>query len=754
MAPIMRRRGQGATACRASTGFRAGVEPRAAPSPINGVVNEQDDLTPDGAGRSRAALGLGALAAAGLIEGRFRVLQAEALTRIEVPPSTDAAAMRDAVAAWHVAGSLAEPWVQALVIGGLVAAIAVAVSRQGALRRVAWTLVSSAPIYFTWIGLGTEAPAAELFERTDVAFSRWLQPASVAGASVSASALFIWLLGPLAVRVARPSAAWGIVAFAVAGMVWHATTLFGRGAPPQHTVHEVTSWLVEAGAPLASEGELELRPFGALALSPGASFTAPEQPSGTLHAWEVDPDGVRSHVGSSTGFAAADEALELIDARWVDEMVQTSSRSTPEEPSLITIAVDGLRSSDLAEWLQARTAPEAIQRCAESGVFFPTVIMPTSDPRANEVALLTGDHPASLGRAPIAQHLGASLNQAGFASRQLCEGVPRAGVSGGFAITEEQLGTNTVRAARRFIASHAEERFHLHVSFERLALEYAWDAEVRSAPRPQTGESLDELRELAHARIAERSVRAERHDDVAPLDVEWRAWLDAVHRARTRELLVELDALFANLEAHALVDRTVVVLVGTSGVALGEHGSLGFGQDLHAESVRVPLLVRGPGLPIGERRTGIRDGQLIAGALARICQVAWPGREATWDWTARDAEPRPIFMRATAGVWNGTADREILGLVSGDQVIFWCPAAERDTGVLPGFGPWRVYRLENDPGETVDLALVHEFRKTTLELRSDLRVRAEQHARERRDAESVLEAWSAHGAWAPETKTW
>jgi len=724
-------------------------------------VNQQDDLTPESAGRSRAALGLGALAAAGLMEGRFRVLQAEALARIEVAAKPEAAAERDAVAAWHVAGSIAEPWIQAIVIGGLVAAIAVAVRQQGALRRVIWTLVCGALVYFSWIGLGPAAPGADLFERTDASFSRWLQPAPVAGASLAASALLVWMLAPLAVRVMRPNAAWAIVALAVAGMVWHTTTLFGRGAPPQHAVRPVTAWLVESGESVEASGELKLLPFGSIALSAGTKLVTPDRhPGGSFHAWDANSrilfvgSARDSDDHSSIRIEADHGALELIDPRWLKIEDQASTRSTLEEPSLITIAVDGLRSAELAEWLQARTAPEAIQRCAEAGVFFPSVVMPTGDPHANEVALLTGDHPASLGRAPIAQHLSMSLNQAGFASMQLSEGAPRAGVAGGFAGISKQLGSEVVREARRYVASHAEERFHLHVSIERLALENAWDAELRTTARPESGESLDELREQARERIAERSVRAERHDDLAPIDVEWRAWLDAAHRARTRELLVELDALFADIEAHGLVERCVVVLVGTSGIALGQHGNLGFGQDLHAESVRVPLLVRGPGLPVGERRVGLRDAQLIAGALASTCQVAWPGREATWDWTARDAEARPIFMRQARGVWNGIADREILGLVSDDHVLLWCPAAEPDVALLPGFGPWRVYALENDPAETVDLSLVHEFSKTTLELRADLRVRADQHARERRAAEAVLEAWAAVGAWAPEASTW
>ena len=45
-------------------------------------------------------------------------------------------------------------------------------------------------------------------------------------------------------------------------------------------------------------------------------------------------------------------------------------------------------------------------------------------------------------------------------------------------------------------------------------------------------------------------------------------------------------------------------------------------------------------------------------------------------------------------------------------MLLWCPAAELDTGLLPGFGSWRMYRMEDDPAETTDLSLVNEFVET------------------------------------------
>ncbi|MCA8979258.1 MAG: hypothetical protein KDC14_04475 [Planctomycetes bacterium] len=714
-----------------------------------------DEIDDQSAGRSRAGLGLGALTAALLLEGRFRALQAETLARIDPASAEGVSGGRDAVAAWHVAGGLADPWIHALVVGGLVAGIAVTVRRQSARRRTVWTLVCAALVCFALLGVGTTRAGAQWFEPTNAAYSRWLQPGAVAGVSLVVALLLVWVAGPLAARVARTRAAWVALVLALGAMLSHAAASFRRGEPPLHDVRTVDSWFVSEPGALEANGTVQVHEFGSVHLDARARLASDAVREDDFHAWIASGAQVRELDALGKLSANDGEALELIDAAWITRDRQPSTRPTPDAPSLITIAVDGLRPRDLAERLQARSAPPAIQRCAEAGVFFPTVVAPTSDPRANEAALLMGEHPGARGRAPIAQHLGTALNASGLLVTQLCEGAPRPGVAGGFARVDARLGANVIPAARRFLAAHAEERFLLHVTLERLALSETWDADLRSVRKPEGGERLQQLRELADVRVAERATRAERSTDASePIDVEWRAWLDAAHAARTRELLLELDEFFADVESHGLADRCIVVLVGTGGIALGEHDRLGFGQDLHAESVQVPLLARGPDLPVGERRDGLRDMTLIAGALARSCQVAWPGREASWDWTARDAQPRPIFLRATHGSWNGTPDREILGLVAQGHVLLWCPAAELDTGLLPGFGSWRMYRMEDDPAETTDLSLVNEFVETSIELRAELRVRAEAFARERARAESQLEPWASIGAWSPEVNAW
>ncbi|MDE2769476.1 MAG: sulfatase-like hydrolase/transferase [Chloroflexota bacterium] len=61
-----------------------------------------------------------------------------------------------------------------------------------------------------------------------------------------------------------------------------------------------------------------------------------------------------------------------------------------------------------------------------------------------------------------------------------------------------------------------------------------------------------------------------------------------------------LDALAAS--GHA--ENTIVVYTADHGLAVGQHGLLGK-QNVYDHSLRVPLIMRGPGIPAGQRREGL-----------------------------------------------------------------------------------------------------------------------------------------------------
>jgi choline-sulfatase len=79
----------------------------------------------------------------------------------------------------------------------------------------------------------------------------------------------------------------------------------------------------------------------------------------------------------------------------------------------------------------------------------------------------------------------------------------------------------------------------------------------------------------------------------------------------------QIGRLLDDLERRGLADDTIVVFSGDHGLALGEHGLMGK-QSLYDHSVRVPLLLAGPGIPAGQRLDHL---VYQASIFATVCEM-------------------------------------------------------------------------------------------------------------------------------------
>ncbi|MBP1041463.1 sulfatase-like hydrolase/transferase [Vagococcus sp. BWB3-3] len=62
-----------------------------------------------------------------------------------------------------------------------------------------------------------------------------------------------------------------------------------------------------------------------------------------------------------------------------------------------------------------------------------------------------------------------------------------------------------------------------------------------------------------------------------------------------------IGKIIATLKAEKLYEETIIIFCGDNGIAIGQHGLMGK-QNLYDHSIRVPLIMAGPGLPKGEKR--------------------------------------------------------------------------------------------------------------------------------------------------------
>jgi choline-sulfatase len=158
----------------------------------------------------------------------------------------------------------------------------------------------------------------------------------------------------------------------------------------------------------------------------------------------------------------------------------------------------------------------------------------------------------------------------------------------------------------------------------------------------------------------------------------------------------QLGRVLAALESKPFGARTAVIVTSDHGEAFGEHGMIRHGFELWEELVRVPLIVKVPGVPprrVSARRSGID----VVPTILELMQVEAPsgaqalsGQSLVPD-LVRTGGPdpeRPVFMDMARGPHN--AERQAL--------------IERDLKLVASEGRvLGVFDLRADPGEKRDL---------------------------------------------------
>ncbi|MCC5830926.1 MAG: sulfatase-like hydrolase/transferase [Phycisphaeraceae bacterium] len=113
----------------------------------------------------------------------------------------------------------------------------------------------------------------------------------------------------------------------------------------------------------------------------------------------------------------------------------------------------------------------------------------------------------------------------------------------------------------------------------------------------------------------------------------------ADYYAMVRHLDDGLSRVMAALRESGIDDNTIFVFTSDHGLALGEHGLMGK-QNLYEHSIRVPLIVAGPGIPASTVRTDPVLNLDLFRSFCRAAAVDVPddveGRDLEWDRPSRD----------------------------------------------------------------------------------------------------------------------
>lgn len=95
-----------------------------------------------------------------------------------------------------------------------------------------------------------------------------------------------------------------------------------------------------------------------------------------------------------------------------------------------------------------------------------------------------------------------------------------------------------------------------------------------------------------------------------------------VHLQEYYAIITHLDAqigrILAALDGSGQAANTVIIFTSDQGLAVGQHGLLGK-QNLYDHSLRMPLIMAGPGIPKGKRSSALFNMQSL---FATTCELA------------------------------------------------------------------------------------------------------------------------------------
>ncbi|MGH7561267.1 MAG: sulfatase-like hydrolase/transferase [Gemmatimonadales bacterium] len=391
----------------------------------------------------------------------------------------------------------------------------------------------------------------------------------------------------------------------------------------------------------------------------------------------------------------------------------------PGAPSVLLLFLDTVRAHNLSVYGYGRPTSPALEAFGRDAVRFDQAIAPSSWTLPSHAAVFTGRQVPELGvgwfvgldeRYPLLAEMFAAKGYvpAAFVANQYYA-APNTGLSRGFfrydvyplswqealvhgALVRRALDRRRVRELLgnfdqipRVRAATVRRRFldWLPRAGERPVFAFLNfnDAHEPYLPPPPFDRRFGRGHPVPHPRTdySHRDVSLPDRFRKAMTPTQRQAQLNAYDGALAY-LDAELGRLFEALRASGRLDRTIVVVVGDHGEALGEGDRFRHGTDLYPAVTRVPLLIRAPGrLPAGGvvgatvslrdlgatifDLAGVRAPETLPGtslvptvlrgdsaARSPAFAAVQPGRETRWTLSVQDGGLQ--FVR----LWNGNEE--------------------------------------------------------------------------------------------------
>jgi arylsulfatase A-like enzyme len=373
----------------------------------------------------------------------------------------------------------------------------------------------------------------------------------------------------------------------------------------------------------------------------------------------------------------------------------------------VLISVDTLRPDHLGAYGYARATSPRLDALGRQGAVFENAFTPSPWTLPSHTSMLTGLYPSHHG---LTNHdlrladgtvsLASLLDAAGFATAAYvnCHNLSeRYDFDDGFddflyvreradSIAPSRLITDR---AIRWLDAHRGEPTFVFLHYYDVHSDYRsydeFETLFRSHYEGIADGTTDQM--LAH-----------RRGEVA-MDARDVAHLVDLYDAGIRQMDTELGRLLDFLDEEGLADETLLLLTSDHGEEFLEHGQLLHGRTQYEEVLRIPLLVRGPGVPAGLRiETTVSLIDLLPTVLATVgapLLASADGVDLSPLWRGKnDLATRVLFGEADH--YRNQHDETRSVRRGRFKLIYNRATRERS-----------LYDLETDPGERRDLAAEH-----------------------------------------------
>jgi arylsulfatase A-like enzyme len=411
-----------------------------------------------------------------------------------------------------------------------------------------------------------------------------------------------------------------------------------------------------------------------------------------------------SPIGSMQALLRTPGFLAVVAAGlWL--LLAACGADTPRRPNVLLVVVDTLRADAVGVYGSEWGSTPFLDDFAREGIVFEEAQAPTPMTAPSHASLFTSTHPASHGiwnevhlgptktvypeLPPSALTLAEVLHAEGYETAAFADGgwvVEERGFAQGFERFESVSRgvVDRVRSAMEWLDHRDDERpFFLFLHTYEVHAPYLPPVRhQRSHAGSYSGPLLEVVRRArAFAESgAVKSQYADIHERFfQPLFPQLGAadarFLRALYQAELALVDEQLAQLVAAMRRSGLLDDTLVVITSDHGEEFGEHGFYGHGQ-VFAEHLRIPLLIRGPGVSTGVRRDPVTLVDIMptllshlgletpAAAVGRVLDLAGAGPEpalrplvAETLWRQRRLQSVQVgAMKAMLGYGPGSAE--------------------------------------------------------------------------------------------------